>query len=1333
MMSKNELLKHSHDHVVSKPRHFLHQNGKKYCAAALCTSLIVGQLGGLAAIADDGENVDCAFELDGENLYEAFQEAIVDGPLDTDVFASGFEGISADEYSSLLNADGNLYELNVEIDESNDSEVSLRIFVCLGEDAEVLIENDLASEMEVYDIVTPSDAVRFMDIYEPSGSEEFIFLLTNSSKEEKTATIRVDNKITGEITILPSRMIEMSEASASMEYSVSEENSSNGSESSVVPGEDDIQVENEAGPWIESGEESGEQVEKSGLGTTDVVIVEDENSLEETEINKDTEITGGVEFETGYLEKSERMEDGTDENDTVTDEEDFEVSENEKDDSEFEDVSGDEPLEQVDSYISDGNDVEEKDVDEDMSGNDDNEAEDVDEDMSGNDDNEAEDVDEDMSGNDDNEAEDADEDMSGKDDVEAENADEDMSDSDFDDTNGEEVIASVSFHSVYRVADTFDIFSDADAINATVSDATLSNATSSNRNLDDLEGIIYESVKFESNGLVAFVVTLDNLGIMQEDQIITQMVQTEKYTVIASYERNVLPGRARLAAFELSDEEKQNTISVLKENNIYCESFVALDVCFVDENGDEIEPDNGTIQVQIELNTKSYTDAIQADAATVDVNDISVLHFKESGDEIEVEAVASVDEAVQGTVDITADEKVVADFAVESFSTFVVMLTAADSWTVYYDSHAYTGETYPVQSGQAAEQSLKGTFGPVYDIGSDTALTEEQYRSLLVEADASMNAAWSTTSNNLPIVWERSDPMGGNHVSRSLFSKQTDDEGNVTGHHGWTWSGLDDIELSLSNSEDIWDGSRLISPTSENNNYTLRHYYPNYIDDDRITVLRDASDADKMVLYDSATWADTARRSDYQNFGAVDIEASDTTDTTNITFHRFQGTFDITSLLSEGDTTLYDYSFNIKPVTSFIDNYLYINDDIYVFVYPESAELSDEKTDPDYFMNYLAFWGGNTTTWAGSYKDENNNTQYYPVFWNGVRGSTRLKSDGDSNANKAALLAVTDGWRMEAVDDNAGNPMLYGYDMHKDETEYIIDVFASDHQSGGAMYRLEMKATPVKRYPLIIQKVDADDTACTLQGARFELYRKTAESENPAYWKTTDENGIARFDVVPGTYIMKESVAPEGYLSNAKEWEVVVNNDGIITINSTVEQTEINASGENVVYYVVTNTAESYDLSITKNVAGNMGDINKKFSFAISWKKGTDSSSENKSFSLAHNETDTWTKGVPVGAEVTISELDPGKYTFSVKSVQAVTTVEPENWVDIEYEEIDHGLKFKMPIGDVRIVVENGFNEIVDTGILLDSMPYVLILAAAAAGAAFYFIRRKKEDEDDLD
>lgn len=158
--------------------------------------------------------------------------------------------------------------------------------------------------------------------------------------------------------------------------------------------------------------------------------------------------------------------------------------------------------------------------------------------------------------------------------------------------------------------------------------------------------------------------------------------------------------------------------------------------------------------------------------------------------------------------------------------------------------------------------------------------------------------------------------------------------------------------------------------------------------------------------------------------------------------------------------------------------------------------------------------------------------------------------------------------------------------------------------------------------------------------------------------------------------------------------------------------------GENILYAVWEKT--TVDVTITKIVTGNMGDRTKQFTIKVTSDQpmGEDSATE-KTFSLANNESGTIT-GVPTGATLTVSETDATGYTVKMsvnggKQVEASTAQYTISQDDTA----------------VSIVVENYKEGHPDTGVLLDSLPYILILALIVVIAVFAVIRKRHNRDDD--
>lgn len=140
------------------------------------------------------------------------------------------------------------------------------------------------------------------------------------------------------------------------------------------------------------------------------------------------------------------------------------------------------------------------------------------------------------------------------------------------------------------------------------------------------------------------------------------------------------------------------------------------------------------------------------------------------------------------------------------------------------------------------------------------------------------------------------------------------------------------------------------------------------------------------------------------------------------------------------------------------------------------------------------------------------------------------------------------------------------------------------------------------------------------------------------------------------------------------------------------------------------------ELTIQKTVSGNMYNANDEFSFTLAY----DGKSE--TFTLKGGESKTFQ--VPVGAEVTVTE-DLTKSNGYIPSNGTGTTV-----TLTAASEQDGIFEFTMPEQDGKLVINNDKTVTVDTGVLLDTLPYILILGVVAVGAILLIKRRRKRDDD---
>ena len=140
------------------------------------------------------------------------------------------------------------------------------------------------------------------------------------------------------------------------------------------------------------------------------------------------------------------------------------------------------------------------------------------------------------------------------------------------------------------------------------------------------------------------------------------------------------------------------------------------------------------------------------------------------------------------------------------------------------------------------------------------------------------------------------------------------------------------------------------------------------------------------------------------------------------------------------------------------------------------------------------------------------------------------------------------------------------------------------------------------------------------------------------------------------------------------------------------------------------------ELTIQKTVSGNMYNANDEFSFTLAY------DGNSKTFTLKGGESKTFQ--VPVGAEVTVKE-DITMSNGYIPSNGTGTTVNLTAAL-----EKDGIFKFTMPEQDGKLVINNDKTVTVDTGVLLDTLPYILILGVVAVGAVLLIKRRRKRDDD---
>ena len=243
----------------------------------------------------------------------------------------------------------------------------------------------------------------------------------------------------------------------------------------------------------------------------------------------------------------------------------------------------------------------------------------------------------------------------------------------------------------------------------------------------------------------------------------------------------------------------------------------------------------------------------------------------------------------------------------------------------------------------------------------------------------------------------------------------------------------------------------------------------------------------------------------------------------------------------------------------------------------------------------------------------------------------------------------------------------------------------------------------------------------------------------------TDENGVKwEFDgwCLEDVTTGKEPGENAGVISD-DDWKHYIVNEDVLK----------NHGGDRVVNFYAHYRKATSDVTITKEVKGLLGDTTKDFTFNVSITtqngvdcKGVTATKNNvpfelkDGFTLKHGEYVTL-NNVPIGATIQVTEVNPGEHYKVSANVQngeqnSVLNGVPNGSGDVTFTyEVaaantptagDTGT----PVVNNHITVTNTCDLIPDTGVLLDTLPYIVILAVVAGGVALLMLRKRRKEDD---
>lgn len=160
----------------------------------------------------------------------------------------------------------------------------------------------------------------------------------------------------------------------------------------------------------------------------------------------------------------------------------------------------------------------------------------------------------------------------------------------------------------------------------------------------------------------------------------------------------------------------------------------------------------------------------------------------------------------------------------------------------------------------------------------------------------------------------------------------------------------------------------------------------------------------------------------------------------------------------------------------------------------------------------------------------------------------------------------------------------------------------------------------------------------------------------------------------------------------------------------------------------------SANLTVTKTVTGKLGDTNKAFTFTITKADGTAVNITNANIETTDNTKAVWLDDngkftLKDGASITFKNLPSGQY----KVTEADYTGEKyETSYVVDSGEPQSGIEAAVTMSgtNMTLAFTNHCGLKPDTGVLLDTLPYIVILAVVAGGVALLMLRKRRKEDD---
>ena len=360
--------------------------------------------------------------------------------------------------------------------------------------------------------------------------------------------------------------------------------------------------------------------------------------------------------------------------------------------------------------------------------------------------------------------------------------------------------------------------------------------------------------------------------------------------------------------------------------------------------------------------------------------------------------------------------------------------------------------------------------------------------------------------------------------------------------------------------------------------------------------------------------------------------------------------------------------------------------------------------------NYITSWpdGSTGTTWTVK-KNDPTTGGYFTSIWNEISKNYIESIKNDTGINDLTVDDITEiVLTPRKISRNNGGNQNYHIDCAISvvtKKAFTAKFMVKDPTKGEEKWS-QVDSGNYKEGEAVIKTTAVEIGATkTVEGVRYELKG----------WYTEDPLG---------------DINVHGPLIEDNEWLNRGTNDyGYLT-----ESTDPVREDGTVYFYAVWEPETQKPIrTITKKVEGLFGDRSKQFRIVV-----TGPNNFCQEFTLAHGENGTLDNlMVQVGDVITITEYDASDYDTTAQIYYPNTSNgllgpngreftdgnEKTTTIIITDDMID--------LNEINITVTNEKDAQVDNGVLLDTLPYILILVVVVGGGVLLFLRKRKNDDDE--